>query len=152
MSKILVVDDDRNIREKMSGYLGGLGYAVNTAEDGKFAVNCLIRDPFDLVITDRQMPRLRGEELAKLMRGGYRSERDENILNYFSGNADTFDAFTARYKETPIIVMSSEPPSDLARMNLEDIGVTNFLGKGLDLDHPFREDELRVMVARYLPL
>ncbi len=51
-SKILVVDDEKIIRESISYILKKEGYEVEEAENGKVAYNILRERSFDLVITD----------------------------------------------------------------------------------------------------
>jgi len=64
---ILVVDDDILVRKVLKKYISGLGYIVDTAEDGRGALDMLRSFSYDLVLTDLQMPRLGGIELLKEM-------------------------------------------------------------------------------------
>ena len=66
MSRILVVDDDRTIRNVVSTYLKHCGYNVLTAPDGLEAVKLFRSCPdlIDVVVTDLQMPRMTGNEAA----------------------------------------------------------------------------------------
>lgn len=64
---ILVVDDDPLVRKVLKKYISGLGYSVETAEDGKGALEMLGSYIYDLVLTDLQMPRLGGRELLLAM-------------------------------------------------------------------------------------
>jgi DNA-binding NtrC family response regulator len=64
---ILVVDDDPLVRKILKKYITGLGYYVETAEDGRGALEMLNSYPYDLVLTDLQMPRLGGRELLQTM-------------------------------------------------------------------------------------
>ncbi len=64
---ILVVDDDILVRKVLKKYISGLGYLVDTAEDGRGALDMLRSFSYDLVLTDLQMPRLGGIELLKEM-------------------------------------------------------------------------------------
>ena len=63
--RILVVDDDRDIRLLCTGVLAIPGYHVDAAEDGAAAWEVLQAKRYDLVITDNNMPRLTGIELLK---------------------------------------------------------------------------------------
>jgi len=56
-SKILVVDDEKIIRESLSYILKKEGYEVEEAENGKVAYNILRERSFDLVITDLKSTR-----------------------------------------------------------------------------------------------
>jgi DNA-binding NtrC family response regulator len=62
---ILVVDDERNIREGLRRALEFDGHAVLTAADGREALSVLANEEIDLVIADLRMPRLSGDQLLK---------------------------------------------------------------------------------------
>ena len=64
-AKILVVDDDKNIRRTVSMALESLDYFVHTAFDGKDAMVQLTGDQYDLIITDLKMPGMNGMELLE---------------------------------------------------------------------------------------
>lgn len=68
--KILVVDDEEIIRESLSFVLKKEGYLVEEAENGKVAYDKIVADSFDVVITDLEMPGMKGiqlvEEIQKL--------------------------------------------------------------------------------------
>ncbi|WP_019509331.1 response regulator [Pleurocapsa sp. PCC 7319] len=64
-AKILVVDDDKNIRRTVSMALESLDYFVHTAFDGKDAMVQLTNDRYDLIITDLKMPGMNGMELLQ---------------------------------------------------------------------------------------
>ena len=65
--KIMVVDDEQNIREIISEFLQETGYKVTVAVDGVDALDKVAFEQFDLYIIDVYMPRLGGLELiAKL--------------------------------------------------------------------------------------
>jgi len=62
---ILVVDDEKNIREGLGKVLALDGYSVLLACDGKEAIQKLDSSGIDLVITDLKMPNLSGEEVLQ---------------------------------------------------------------------------------------
>ena len=64
-ARILVVDDDKNIRRTVSMALESLDYYVHTAFDGKDAMVQLTGDKYDLIITDLKMPGMNGMELLQ---------------------------------------------------------------------------------------
>lgn len=67
--RILIVDDEEVVRSLCSRLLTPLGYPVETAADGRQALACLEKQPFDLVITDYKMPGdLDGLELGLLIK------------------------------------------------------------------------------------
>jgi putative nucleotidyltransferase with HDIG domain len=63
--RVLVVDDEKFIRDIIADFLGMEGYIVRTAEDGSSAVNELERARYDMVISDLKMPRMGGLDLLK---------------------------------------------------------------------------------------
>src|SRR3954470_18869882 len=64
-ARILVVDDERVIREILAEFLSLEGFSVNTVEDGEKALTELRLHPYDLLITDLKMPRLSGLQLLE---------------------------------------------------------------------------------------
>jgi len=65
--RIMVVDDEEDIREILQEFLTAAGYKVSVFENGAGAFEAFQKDPdqFDLIITDMTMPRMTGGELAK---------------------------------------------------------------------------------------
>ncbi|MGL6074135.1 MAG: sigma-54-dependent transcriptional regulator [Fimbriiglobus sp.] len=68
-STILVVDDEKNIRETLAEYLSGQGFQVTTAPNGEHALELTQSTRFDVVLCDVNMPGLDGiQVLEKLSR------------------------------------------------------------------------------------
>jgi two-component system, OmpR family, phosphate regulon response regulator OmpR len=65
---LLLVDDDRRIRDLLSRFLGGEGYRVTTAMSAKDARARLLGLHFDLLILDVMMPGETGFDLARFIR------------------------------------------------------------------------------------
>jgi two-component system response regulator PilR (NtrC family) len=63
--RILVVDDERSMRELLAIVLRREGYEVLLAENGRTAVDLLGREPVDLLISDIKMPDLSGVEVLR---------------------------------------------------------------------------------------
>jgi DNA-binding response OmpR family regulator len=63
--RILIVDDERVIREILSDFLSLEGYVVRTVEDGAEALRELQRRSYNLVISDLKMPNMGGLELIE---------------------------------------------------------------------------------------
>ncbi len=63
--RVLVVDDEKFIRDILADFLSMEGHVVRTAEDGAAALLELNKTRFDLVISDLKMPRMGGLELLK---------------------------------------------------------------------------------------
>lgn len=66
--RILVVDDQADIRGMTELVLEGAGYEVRTAEDGQAGLRQMRSEPFDLVLLDVNMPGMDGWETLRLMR------------------------------------------------------------------------------------
>jgi len=64
----LLVDDDLSVRQTISLLLNVDHHIVITAPDAVEALDLLQRDRFDLVITDFDMPGIRGDELALIIK------------------------------------------------------------------------------------
>lgn len=63
--KILVVDDEKNIREGIKKFLTPLGYSVILASDGKEALKTYLTENIQLVILDIQIPKKTGMEVLE---------------------------------------------------------------------------------------
>jgi DNA-binding response OmpR family regulator len=68
MARLLVVDDDDDIRELVSLALGMAGHQVLTARDGPAALDVLGAEPVDLMVLDVSMPQMSGLEVARRVR------------------------------------------------------------------------------------
>ncbi|MFQ5614273.1 MAG: response regulator [Anaerolineae bacterium] len=74
--RILVVDDEPNIREVVELYLRRAGYEVAVAADGEAALAAVQQTPPDLIVLDLMLPKRTGEEVTRILR----SERDIPII------------------------------------------------------------------------
>ena len=68
MAHVLVVDDEPSFRALLRDILEEAGHAVTEARDGAEALAFLERGTFDVVLTDRQMPKVDGLELVRRIR------------------------------------------------------------------------------------
>lgn len=68
MIKVLVVEDDNNIRSLVSKFLENDGFEVVQAVDGQDALTRYEEQHFDVVITDVMMPNTDGNELTRIIR------------------------------------------------------------------------------------
>ena len=64
-ARVLVVDDERSMRELLSIVLRRDGYEVLIAEDGAAAVEVLKKERIDILITDIRMPQMNGVDLLR---------------------------------------------------------------------------------------
>jgi len=72
--RVLLVDDDEDLREHFATALTSQGFEIFTAGDGEEALTKLARHPIDVIVTDLVMPKVDGFELLKTMR-----ERGDDI-------------------------------------------------------------------------
>ncbi len=63
--KILVIDDERGLRDLLTFELGSRGYVIVTAADGLEGIEKVKKEKFDLAILDLKMPKLSGTETLK---------------------------------------------------------------------------------------
>lgn len=83
--KILLVDDDPFVRDMLAEVLKDNGYLVETAEDGKAALEKYLADPvISLVLTDINMPVMTGLQLIKELR----NNKDDVPIIVLSGNKE----------------------------------------------------------------
>ncbi|MEA2063117.1 MAG: response regulator [Gemmatimonadota bacterium] len=104
-NKILIVDDESQIRELLQTFLIAQGYKVNTADNGGSAVDLLFNDHYDLVISDIAMPEFDGLELLKKLK-----ENDKRVN---------------------VIMMTGYPSSETER-TAREYGAVDYLLKPLD--------------------
>jgi len=75
IGRVMVVDDEENIREVLSNFLSDLGYEVVVATDGQDALNKFNKGEYDLIVSDLLMPSIDGLELLKRIR-----EIDKDVI------------------------------------------------------------------------
>lgn len=75
LKKVMIVDDEANIRNLLFDILSGAGFKVSMAKDGQDSLRQMKNQCFDLLITDINMPRLDGIGLLKEMKSAGRDER-----------------------------------------------------------------------------
>lgn len=108
MASILIVDDERAIRNTLKDVLEVENYKVETAEDGKQALEKVQNNQYDLVFTDIKMPNMDGTELL------------EAIVN-------------ERGSTLPVILISGHATIDIAVDAIKK-GAYDFIEKPLDLN------------------
>lgn len=69
MADVLVVDDDRTVREVVVSYLRSGGHRVVEVGDGESALAAMRRSPADLVVLDLMLPGIDGLEVCRRLRG-----------------------------------------------------------------------------------
>ncbi len=99
--RVLAVDDSLTVRELERKLLAGHGYAADVAVDGMDAWNAVRANDYDLVITDVDMPRMDGIELATLIKADPRlkslpvmivsyKDREEDRMRGLEAGADYY--------------------------------------------------------------
>jgi DNA-binding NtrC family response regulator len=106
--RLLVIDDEKNIREGLAEYLIEDGYDVTCAQNGEEGWELFSNGDIDLVITDLKMPGLDGRELMR------------RILSSSPG--------------FPVIILTGHGTIEQAVAAMRD-GAWDFLSKPVDLDH-----------------
>ncbi|MBQ1198500.1 MAG: sigma-54-dependent Fis family transcriptional regulator, partial [Spirochaetaceae bacterium] len=104
---ILIIDDEKNIREGLSASLEMEGYNTVLAENGKQGLELFAKGDIDLVITDLRMPEVTGEQVM------------QKILSENPG--------------VPVIVLTGHGSIDSA-VDAMRLGAYDFLTKPLNLD------------------
>lgn len=104
-ARVLVVDDESEVRQVMVRMLGSAGYEVCTASDGEEALAVLDHEPVDLIVTDIGMPKADGMTVL-------RSVRDRNL-------------------ELPVLLVTGAPTTESAIRAVRD-RATEYLTKPLD--------------------
>lgn len=82
--KVLIIDDERAIRNSLGEILGDEGYEVDTAEDGAAGLQMAQKDKYDVIFCDIKMPKMDGMEfLDKVVEEGI-----ESAVVMISGHGD----------------------------------------------------------------
>ena len=86
--KILVVDDERAIRNSLKEILGDEGYDVDIAEDGATAVGMAEKERYDVIFCDIKMPNMEGTEVLEKLR----ADGVDAAIVMISGHGDIYTA------------------------------------------------------------
>ena len=92
--QILIVDDDQGVRQTLRLLLRFDGHAVFEAQDAAGALEMFNQHPFDLVITDFEMPGMNGDELALRIK---RQSPSQPILMITAYSEKCYDLDNAAY-------------------------------------------------------
>jgi len=87
MKRILVVDDDDNLRDILSATLSQRGRAVDTARDGIEALSLLNQNQYDVIVSDLRMPGLDGPALYEALRAMRHTTTMPRVV-FMSGNVE----------------------------------------------------------------
>lgn len=169
MSKILVVDDERNICDLLSLYLVKEGFEVECAQDGIQALEKFSADKYDLVLLDIMLPGKDGWEVCREIR------KTSNIpIIMLSAKGETFDKvlglelgaddYVTKPFETKELIAriksvirrtkdsGAEPSAGKQEVEYENlyVSLTNYKLRvnGKDIDAPPKEIELLYHLAK----
>ena len=109
MAKLLIIDDERGIRNTLKEILADEGHEVEVAENGKQGLEMAQAKAYDLIFSDIKMPELDGLEVLKALKEG-----EEAI-------------------ETPVVMITGHGDVETAVQALK-MGAYDFLLKPLDLN------------------
>lgn len=85
---ILIVDDDRDIKDIYLEILTTAGYKVDLAEDGEEGLNKIIQNSYDLVLLDIVMPKLDGLGVLKALKEQYANFSLPPVVMFSALNQD----------------------------------------------------------------
>jgi EAL domain-containing protein (putative c-di-GMP-specific phosphodiesterase class I)/CheY-like chemotaxis protein len=109
--RVLVVDDDADVRQTMVRILSTLHHKVSVANDGAQALRILEHEPIDLVITDLSMPNLDGMGMLRHLR-----ECQQELPVLLIAGAPTLESALSavRYRASEYLVKPLEPETFVA--------------------------------------
>jgi DNA-binding response OmpR family regulator len=154
LRRVLVVDDDGDIRLLLDQLLRGAGYAVETCPDGRAALRTFHENPADLVILDLSMPELDGFETLERLRD--LSDVPVILLTARSGEIDKVRGF--RGGADDYVVKPFGRQELLARIGAllrrapEPTQVERYEDGALTIDHAQRLVLVRGLPVRLTPL
>ena len=98
-ARILLVDDDGEVRDVVSAMLEAVGFAITTARSGEEGLGMLERARFDLVVLDWTLPGMSGLDLCRAVRGRWpklpvlfltANAGTRDVVEAFAGGADDY--------------------------------------------------------------
>ncbi|MGA2586324.1 MAG: response regulator transcription factor [Candidatus Aminicenantales bacterium] len=102
-TKLLMIEDDRVLRETTAAFLEAEGFDVKTAEDGAKGFNLACEEKLDLILTDLILPELNGMEICRKL-------REKKI-------------------GTPIIMMTGQKKDEIDKVLGLELGADDYLTK-----------------------
>ena len=143
--KVLIIDDEENMRRVLASLLKPEGYVVESAADGLEALRLLETEQFDIILCDLKMPRMGGMEFLKEI--GARGIESTTIMMSAYGSVDdalkamkngAYDYISKPFKSDEIILTlkKAEEREKLRRENLQlrteiqrEFGFENIISK-----------------------
>lgn len=106
MGRLLIVEDDAEIRKILSDFLNENGYEVHEASEGRMASKLMKEETYDLILLDLMLPYVSGDHLIKELR---------------------------EYSNTPVIVLSAKSMME-TRLEMLRVGADDYIIKPFDLN------------------
>jgi len=144
-SRVLIVDDEPQIRRVMRATLSGAGYSVADARSGEEALEKLREERFDLVLLDVNLPGISGIETCRAIRA--QSDVLVLVLTVRSANQDAVEALDAGADDYMTKPFSMEVLLARIRANLRRFTPAVEPGAGIVR---FGDVEIRVAARRVL--
>jgi len=107
--RVMVVDDELIVRESLKGWLEKFGYAVETAEDAREALEKLDTEGYDLLFVDIKMPGMDGIELLKRVK----EDQPDVIVVMITAHGSIESAIDAMKAGASDYLMKPFDPEDL---------------------------------------
>lgn len=124
-AKILIIDDEGEVREVLAELLASQGHTVATCADGESGLTRLQQELFDLVVTDLAMPGLTGWQVASAVK----SRNPETPVALVTGWGDRIDPDEARVKGVDFLLAKPVKLEDIAALVARAL-TRGKLGKG----------------------
>jgi CheY-like chemotaxis protein len=124
MPKVLLVEDDNNLREIFQMRLQAEGYATSVAADGEEGLVMAMKEKPDLVIADVMMPKLSGFEMVENLRAAPETKEVKVIMMTALGQAED-QARGEKLGVVKYLVKSQVTLEDFARVVKETLGPGN---------------------------
>jgi len=116
LSKILVIDDELNMRQLVKAILSDVGYQVLTANDGEKGLKLAELEKPDLILSDLRMPGVSGWDVLITLKN------------------------SQKLGEIPVIIMTGAMPKG-EEYRIRSMRAAGYLGKPFDVDELIRQVE-----------
>lgn len=111
MCRVLIVEDDKEIRELLGKFLSQNGFLIKEARDGSIASRLMAQETYDVILMDMMLPFKSGDELIKEIRSSKDVEKSR----------------------TPVIVISAKTKIE-TRIEVLRMGADDYILKPFDLN------------------
>ena len=107
--RILIVDDDTEIRDLLEFDISSSGYYTDTASDGMEGLNKALNNKYDLILLDVMMPKINGYKISRLLK------------------------FDNKYKNIPILMVTARSQEE-DKLIGEETGADEYITKPFEMD------------------